>query len=50
MTEAWTVYMHTCPNNKRYVGITSKKPEVRIHHWLTGQENAADVIGDMHIL
>lgn len=21
----WTVYMHTCPNGKKYIGITSKK-------------------------
>lgn len=26
---AWSVYMHTCPNGKRYIGITSKKPEKR---------------------
>ena len=25
----WTVYMHTVPNGKRYIGITSKKPEDR---------------------
>lgn len=25
----WTVYMHTSPNNKTYVGITSKKPTKR---------------------
>lgn len=25
----WTVYVHTCPNGKRYVGITSKNPKVR---------------------
>lgn len=30
---AWTVYMHTCPNGKRYVGITSVKPEKR---WSNG--------------
>lgn len=33
MTDVWTVYMHTCPNNKRYIGITSKCPEKR---WLNG--------------
>lgn len=26
---AWTVYMHTCPNGKKYVGITSIDPEKR---------------------
>ena len=25
----WTVYMHISPNNKRYIGITSRKPEYR---------------------
>ena len=25
----WTVYMHICPNNKKYIGITSRQPEVR---------------------
>lgn len=25
----WCVYMHTSPSNKAYIGITSKKPEVR---------------------
>lgn len=25
----YTVYMHTCPNNKRYIGLTSLVPEDR---------------------
>lgn len=28
----WTVYMHTAPNGKKYVGITSQKPESRWGH------------------
>lgn len=28
------VYIHTCPNHKRYVGITIKKPELR---WCNGR-------------
>lgn len=27
----WTVYMHTSPSNKRYIGITSQIPEKRWH-------------------
>ena len=27
--EQYTVYMHTCPNNKRYVGVTRRKPRRR---------------------
>ena len=30
----WTVYMHTCPNGKKYIGITSKSPEQR---WRNGE-------------
>lgn len=29
----WCVYMHTSPSGKRYIGITSKKPE---HRWQNG--------------
>ena len=29
----WCVYMHTSPSDKRYIGITSKKPEYR---WQNG--------------
>ena len=29
----YTVYMHVTPNNKKYIGITSKKPE---HRWANG--------------
>lgn len=28
----YTVYMHVSPNGKRYIGITSKKPEYRWNH------------------
>nr|DAV02664.1 MAG TPA: intron associated endonuclease [Caudoviricetes sp.] len=28
----WTVYMHTAPNGKKYVGIASQKPESRWGH------------------
>lgn len=31
--ENYTVYMHTCPNGKRYIGITMKIPELR---WQNG--------------
>lgn len=30
----WNVYVHTCPNGKKYVGITSRKCEDR---WRNGQ-------------
>lgn len=30
----WTVYEHICPNGKRYIGITCKKPERR---WKNGR-------------
>ena len=30
----WTVYCHTTPSGKRYIGITSKKPEER---WRNGR-------------
>lgn len=30
----YTVYMHVSPNNKRYIGITSQKPEKR---WANGK-------------
>lgn len=30
----YTVYMHTCPNGKRYVGITQQEPRKR---WLNGK-------------
>ena len=29
MKENYTVYKHIFPNNKIYIGITSKKPEIR---------------------
>ena len=29
MNESYTVYMHTCPNGKRYVGVTGKNPKDR---------------------
>jgi len=31
---SWTVYEHITPSGKRYIGITSKKPEER---WLNGR-------------
>lgn len=30
----YTVYMHICPNNKKYIGITKQLPEKR---WLNGK-------------
>lgn len=30
----YTVYMHICPNNKKYIGITKQKPEDR---WINGK-------------
>jgi group I intron endonuclease len=32
--ENYCVYMHICPNNKKYIGITKQLPEKR---WLNGQ-------------
>lgn len=32
--EKWKVYMHTCPNAKRYIGITSQNPNKR---WRNGK-------------
>ena len=32
-TKNWTVYEHICPNGKRYIGITCRKPEKR---WKNG--------------
>ena len=32
-TKEYTVYMHVCPNGKRYIGITFRAPEVR---WQNG--------------
>lgn len=29
MDNNWCVYMHTFPNNKKYIGITSQRPEYR---------------------
>ena len=31
--KCYTVYMHICPNNKKYIGITGQKPEKR---WRNG--------------
>lgn len=31
---SWCVYMHIAPNNKKYIGITSRKPEER---WKNGK-------------
>lgn len=31
---SYYVYIHTCPNNKRYIGITTQKPEYR---WKSGK-------------
>lgn len=28
----YTVYMHTCPNGKKYIGITGREPELRWHN------------------
>lgn len=35
----WTVYIHTSPSNKHYVGITSRKPEERWGHNGYGYKN-----------
>lgn len=29
MNNNYTVYMHTCPNNKKYIGITKQNPKYR---------------------
>ena len=29
MEQNYTVYMHICPNGKRYIGITKLKPQER---------------------
>lgn len=34
MNGTYTVYMHTCPNDKVYIGITKRKPSVR---WNNGK-------------
>ena len=34
MEQNYTVYMHICPNGKRYIGITKQKPEKR---WNNGK-------------
>lgn len=34
MSEKYTLYLHICPNGKRYVGITCIKPE---HRWNNGK-------------
>lgn len=31
---SYFVYIHTCPNNKRYIGVTSRKPKYR---WKSGK-------------
>ena len=37
----WTVYCHTTPSGKRYIGITSKKPEKRWHNGRGYKEGSA---------
>lgn len=39
----YIVYMHICPNNKKYIGITSQKPEKR---WGNGK----NYIGNSRVL
>ena len=34
MPKQWSVYKHTSPNNKVYIGITSQRPS---HRWQNGQ-------------
>ena len=34
MEQNYTVYMHICPNNKKYIGITKQKPQYR---WNNGK-------------
>ena len=29
MHDSYSVYMHTCPKNKKYIGVTLQKPELR---------------------
>lgn len=40
MTKLYSVYIHTCPNGKRYVGITTQKPEDRWFGGLNYRNNA----------
>lgn len=35
----FVLYKHTCPNGKIYIGITSKKPEIRWNHGKGYQQN-----------
>lgn len=45
----WSVYVHTFPNGKRYVGMTSQNPERRWHgkcHGYHNQSMMADAINE----
>lgn len=42
MSDRYTVYMHTCPNGKRYIGITRLPVEVR---WRKGRGYKAQSFG-----
>lgn len=44
--KCYTVYMHICPNNKKYIGITKQKPEKR---WRNGHNYKNCVLFDKAI-
>lgn len=41
MKNNYTVYMHICPNNKKYIGITKNKPEKR---WGNGNNYKTSIL------
>ena len=42
----YTVYMHICPNGKKYIGITKLKPNIR---WKNGKSYKGCVLFDKAI-
>lgn len=42
----YSVYVHTCPNGKKYVGMTKRKPEYRWRHGF-GYEHNPDFFADI---
>ena len=42
MRDKWSVYVHTTPSGKRYVGCTSRDPEIR---WRKGKGYEMQMFG-----